>query len=322
MSNEYIIKPYIGASIKKKEVQFGMSKDQIKKAAFIYTSHYNATINDEMLALTGYNICLHDNLLQEIVFRFSMKDGKPYNIISVDGNDVSCFDSVEKLKTRYSSFLSRDRQRTLFPELGILVATEPFMELLTPRKGVFWNNVIAFSKERLLKQRTALQILTLHPFAGVSFAGSELIQFGMTPQEITHMFGAAEHLFEDYAIMKEIVEIRYGQGVELRYKNRITKYSHDEYNSEMPLSDICINEKHNWEVEIEGIRLFEDDKLSQMKSKYEYIDSPKGKATIFPTLGLTVCGCGEKKDKVNGKYASVFAQADVDSKTSGLYIYD
>lgn len=323
MSNEYMIKPYIGVSMDEQNFQFGMSKSQVEKTALtIYKSHFNTIMRDEMLELAGYNMFLHDNLVQEFVLRFSMKDGKPYNIISVAGKDVSCFDSVEEIKKNYLSFPSKDRQRILFPELGIVIATEPYMELLTKRKGVFWNNVIAFSKERLLKQQTALHVLTLHPLAGVSFGGSEMITYGMTQDEIDRILGVPEHIFKDYSIMKQIVEIRYGQGVELRYTNRITKYSLDEFSEQMPLSDICINEKYNWEVEVEGIRLFEDDKLSQMKNKYDYIDSPKGKATIFPTLGLTACGCGEKKDRINGKYVRLFGSADVDSNTRCLNIYD
>lgn len=323
MSNEYRIKPYTGVSITENVFEFGMSDNQVKNMDLtIYNSYLNAETRCERIEHGGYHMFFYDDLLEELVLRFSMKDGKPFNIISVDDMDVSCFDSVEELKKKHLCFLSRDRNRTLFPELGIVAATEPFMEHLSIRKGAFWNTVTAFSKERLLSQQTALHVLRLHPLMGVSFAGSEIIKYGMTQEEVDLILGMAEHVFRDFSIMKHIVEIRYGQGIEFRYTNRITKDSKDEYDPQMPLSEITINEKHNWEVEIEGIRLFEDDKLSQMKCKYEHIDSPKGKATIFPTLGLTVCGCGEKKDRVNGKYAVVFEEADVDSKIRGLYLHD
>ena len=88
------------------------------------------------------------------------------------------------------------------------------------------------------------------------------------------------------------MEYYFGRGFTLRYRDYKASY---QYREDMPLRTVEVMKKNGWQVMVDGVSVFADDKLTQIKSQYEHIESKKKKAVDFPTIGVFTIGCGEKK---------------------------
>lgn len=123
--------------------------------------------------------------------------------------------------------------------------------------------------------------------------GGSLLQFGMTPDTVHRRLGKPDCTQDNFGFCKHITECYCNNGFILRYCNSEASYPDC---SEMALYEVMIAEKNGWHVEVNGIYLFDDEKLSQMKSQYFYTESKKKTAVAFPTLGILTVGCGEKEN--------------------------
>jgi hypothetical protein len=90
--------------------------------------------------------------------------------------------------------------------------------------------------------------------------------------------------------MGQVEEYYFNRGLLFRYGDLGVS---PEPRRDMPLYEIVIMEKGGWTAEVDGISVFADDKLSQMKENYKYVESKHGNAVVFPTLGVLAVGFGE-----------------------------
>jgi hypothetical protein len=302
MANEIIIVPYQSAGENGKIFTFGMSSRQLAKAdKQVFEIRQDTARGWTLERRGGYSTELLDGKLVAVAFNHD----SPHNHIMAGEIDFSTPDAVESLKSQYDHHIYVDGESVLFPALGVLFSVTPFQEGFEPfRPGVFNREIVAFSQDRLAHYQNASRVLSLLPLKGVHIAGGTPLQFGMTRTQVKALWGEEEYLWGNFGSHKHIVEYR--NGLKLRYHNISVS---EEYHEDMPLYDIQVTERDGWQIEVEGIHVFQDDKLTQMKAKYEHIDSKKQKATVFPSLGIMAVGCGEKKNNAKGaegKYVCLY----------------
>lgn len=300
MGHSHDICPYKSISEDDKIFEFGMTPQQIVSldAKIFETKEYNAA-HLVLERRGGYSTEFIDSKLVAVAFRID----PGHNSFKVAGVDISDRDGVERLKSSYEHYVFSDGESILFPTLGFLVSITPFCEgWETPRLGVFNREIIAFSQERLPYYRSQAHVISLLPMKGIYIAGQSEIQFTMPPEDVHKVLGEPDFTWKNFGSHKHIVEYYEGSGFSFRYRGYEASY---QYHADMPLYTVDIMEKNEWQVEVDGIRIFMDDKLVQMKSCYEHIESKKKKAVAFPTLGIFSLGCGEKKNKGKGAEGKV-----------------
>jgi hypothetical protein len=258
----------------------------------------------------GYGTELVDGKLAAVAFPLSNCDS-----VTAGGEDFSNIESIERLKSRYEHYVYADGESVLFPALGAAYLVTPFREgWEAPRPGVFNREAVAFARERLTHYRNLSRVLTPDPLKGVNIAGGTPIAFGMTREQVAEAWGEPELLWDESGGAHEhIVEYRFARGIWLCYRN----------GKNWPLHSISVTERDGWQVEAEGIRIFQDDKLAQMKEKYAFIESKKKKAVAFPSLGLLTVGCGEKKNSgkgADGKYTVLYGRKAVEGSSAFRFI--
>jgi hypothetical protein len=311
MSHEIIIAPYQGANEGGRAFTFGMTSAQLSKVdKRVFHVLQNHSLDWTLERRSGYSTELVAGKLVSVNCRFDPS----HNHIVVDGEDFSSLDAIERAKSTHDHYLYADGESVLFPELGVLYSVTPFREgFEAPRPGVLSKEVIAFSKERLEHYRNASRVLTVQPLAGIRIAGGTPIRFDMTRTQVRELWGTEELLWDEEAgAHREIQEYRFAQGLSLTYRRHDSPADGKPLGERSPLYCATVMERNGWQVEVEGIRIFQDDNLARMTETYEHIDSKKGKATAFPSLGILTVGCGKKKNTskgAGGKYVIVSGAA-------------
>lgn len=300
MAHLHIINPYQSISEDDKVFEFGMTLEQVSNIdSKIFEIKKDNKNNWVLERRGGYSTEFINGKLVAVAFRID----PGYHNYQVEGIDFSGIKEIEELQSKYEHYVFSNGESILFPSLGFLVSVTPFCDgWENPRPGVFNREIIAFSKERLHYYRHQSQIINLLPQKGVSLAGSELIEFGMLPKAVCHILGEPEYSWKNFGSHKHIIDYYFNRGIRLKYRDYSVSYK---YSNDMPLYTIEILENNRWQVEIDGIYLFKDDKLASMKSKYEYIESKKKKAVAFPSLGIFTLGCGDKKNGGKGAEGKV-----------------
>ena len=294
MSGEIKIQSYENVSVKGNVFTFGDSSEQLATVDKRVFHTLSDVANGWVLERRGgYSTELVDGKLVAVALPISNFDS-----ISAGGAD---FSDIEKLKAKYEHYVYADGESVLFPKLGVAYLVTPFCTgFEAPRPGVFNKEAVAFSEERLAHYRNLSRVLALNPMQSVSIAGGVPISFGMTQEQVQKCWGEAPLVWDELGgAHRQLKEYRFDRGVGLCYK---------ENKGAVILDQISIIERDGWQVEVDGIRIFQDDKLEQMKAKYEFIESKKKKAVGFPTLGILTVGCGEKKNGgkgADGKYVTL-----------------
>lgn len=204
-----------------------------------------------------------------------------------------------------------------------MVSVTPFCDgWELPRPGVFNREIVAFCKERLPHYQNQAHLLTLNPGIGVTLAGGRAIPFGAKPQDIHKVLGQPQYTWKNGTSRKQNVEYYFNHGFRLNYRQSEVSYT---YSEDMPLYSVEVMERDGWQLEIDGLHVFTDDKLEQMKEKYEWAESKKKKAVAFPALGLFTVGCGEKKNGgkgAEGKYVCLFSLATLQNQIKYIGMWD
>jgi hypothetical protein len=161
-------------------------------------------------------------------------------------------------------------------------------------------------------------ILSIIPNLGVINVSEKLLRLKMTPETVHLVLGKPERTLSNMGPCKHLTEHYFNRGLTLRYWNVVEESSYLR-NSEMGLYEIMITERNGWQVEIDGVSLFDDNKLQQMKSKFKYTESKRKMAVAFPTLGILTVGCVEKETGYgNAKEKRAFF---CDKEAMRYYIY-
>jgi hypothetical protein len=319
MGHSHTIIPYKSINEDDKSFEFGMSQKQVAaQDAKIYEVKEDNTCDWILERRGGYSTEFVNGKLVAVAFRID----PGYNSFKVDKIDISDKDGVEKLKRKHEHYIFSNGESVLFPTLGFLVSVTPFCDGWDPRPGVFNKEIIAFSKERLEYYRLKSQVISLQPLKGISIAGENKTPFAIPPKQVHGILGKPEYSWKNYGSHNHIVEYYFNHGFCLRYRKYEASYR---YSENMPLHSIEVMEKNGWQVEADGIFIFNDDKLAQMKSKYKYIESKKKKAVAFPTLGIFTLGCGEKKNSgkgAEGKAIFLYNKEAMDSKIPFIDMWD
>lgn len=317
MGHTHTIIPYHSMSEDERVFEFGMTPQQVANLdSKIYEIKEDTVRNWRLERRGGYNTEFIDDKLIAVGFRIDPS----FNSFEIDNVDITNKEGIEELKAKYEHYVYADGESTLFPKLGLLVSITPFCDgWSSPRPGVFNREIVAFSKELLDYYRYKSQVLILDPMKGVSIAGDDYIEFRMRPEEIHNLWKTPEYTWKNYGSHQHIIEYYFNHGVELKYRDYEVSYK---YSEDMPLYDIELIESNGWQVEVDGIRIFQDDKLIQMKEKYEYIESKKKKAVAFPTLGIFTMGCGDKKNNRKGAEGKVIYLCNEESIKSFIRYID
>jgi|GEM_PF-5754853 len=320
MAHSHIILPYQSISEDDKVYEFGMSPQQVA-AVDKRVFEIKEDINSQWVLerRSGYSTEFVGGKLAAVAFNISPN----HNRFEVSGVDISDKDGIEQLKREYEHLVFADRESVLFPTLGFAVHIHPFCDGWSdPRPGVFNREIVAFSRERLEYYRNQAHVVSLQSGKGVCISGDKYIQFAMTPAEIHNILGTPEYTWKNSGSHKHIVEYYFNRALTLRYRDYEVSY---DYREDMPLYAVEIMEKDGWEIEVDGVYLFADDKLEQMKSKYEYIESKKKKAVDFTKLGIFTLGCGEKKNNgkgADGKVVFLYNRKVMDSYAYKIDMWD
>lgn len=297
MSARVRIVPYESVDEDGKAVTFGMTQDQLDDLNWrVYSTLRDNTCDWSMQRRAGIGMEFVAGQLVAVRVRLDPSG----NRIQVAGDDCSSIEAIDKLRSGYEHHVFSDGLSVLFPALGILYSVGPFRSgFEAPRPGVVEKEVVAFSQDRLEHYRNASRVLTLEPLSGVSVAGGKAIQFGMTRAEIRSQWGEEELLWDDSGVSGMITEYRFSRGLSLTYGRETSQTggSRRDYH----LRDVSVMEREGWQVDVGGVRVFQDERLTQMTDVYEHIDSKDGKLTLFPGLGLLAVGCGDKKNRGEGK---------------------
>jgi hypothetical protein len=136
-------------------------------------------------------------------------------------------------------------------------------------------------------------LISIAPKLGAVNIGGSLLHLEMTPENVHRILGKPDCTRDNFGSCKHIAERYRNEGFILRYWNFETSYPG---HNEMGLYEVMVSEKNGWQVEVDGINLFDDEKLSQMKAQYLYTESKRKTAVAFPTLGILTVGCGEKEN--------------------------
>ena len=315
-----VIKSYKGATNYRGEFTFGMTSEQLADVdKTVYWLLSDAAKSWKQERRGGYSTELVNGKLVALLFRASewLATEKQMERVSVEIDGIE-YSDINDLKEKFEHFLYANGESILFPALGVLYSVTPLRDgWEAPRPGVFNEEIIAFSKDRLEHYRNASQVLTVQPFDGVNISGGNHIKFGMTQTQVELQWGKPELVWDELnGSHNYLVEYRYDRGLKLFYKD---------INGNVQLESVDVIERDGWQVEVSGIRLFQDANLEQMKSKYQHIDSKKGKATAFPELGILAVGCGAKKNNgkgADGKYVKSLLQERFDSYTEFIAIFD
>lgn len=260
MSSEAKIHPYGGVINNEKKFMFGMTSAQLigldKK---VFLTLRNNISGWTLERRSGYSIELVNDKMVAMALPLSN-----YNSIMVDDVDCSSLEKLEQLKGQYEHYIYSDGVSVLFPALGIVYLVTPFREgWETPRPNVFDKDLIAFSKERLAHYRSLSKVLTLAPLRGVSIAGGTPITFGMTQTQAQESWGEPELVWdESNGAHSTIKEYRFDRGVEFCYEYPMIKNKpvlHRDKNA--PLHQMFVVENKGWQIEVDGIRIFQDNKL-------------------------------------------------------------
>jgi len=316
----HVITSFSSAAFNNNVFTFGMTSPQLASVdKKVYEILFDHAQNWQLEQRSGYSTELINGKLVAVNFRV---DTDTNNHILVDDIDFSTPKKIERIRNEYENYVYKDGKSILFPALGVAYRLTEFREGFNdPRPGTFSWEMTAFSKDRLEFYRNTSKVLTLQPNIGVSIAGGEQIQFGMTRQQVRQLWGEEQYLRDGRnGALSAIVEYRFERGIQLCYMPYELKKVTDDHS---PLHDITIIGRDGWQVEIGGIRVFDDDKLTQMKATHEYVDSKKGKATMFPALGMITIGCGEKKNTGNGAEGKIIILFNEKFRYRGLLdMYD
>jgi hypothetical protein len=318
VADEIIIAPYESVGERGKVFTFGMNSAQLAEIdKQVYYKLRDSARDWTLERRGGYSTELVGGKLVAAAFRLDPS----YNHIMVGDADFSDREKIERLKTRYEHTVYADGESVLFPTLGVLYSVTPFREgFEAPRAGVFNVEIIAFSQDRLQNYQNASRVLTLQPLVGVNIAVGKEIRFGMTRAQVKGLWGEEELLWDERnGAHGHVAEYRFERGLQLRYRPYDVV---EKPNNASPLYQITVIERNGWQVEVDGIRIFNDDKLAQMKAKYEFANSKKGKATVFPTLGILAIGCGEKKNSgkgADGKYVILGVERSINNRFIDIY---
>lgn len=295
MGHSHLIKPYHSISEDDNVFEFGMTLEQVSSIdSKIFEIRNNSKNGWVLERRGGYSTEFINGKLVAVAFRID----PGYNAYQVEGINFSGTEDLDQLQSKYEHYIFSNRESILFPTLGLLVSITPFCDgWENPRPGVFNREIIAFSKERLDHYRRQSQVINLHPQKGVSLAGSELVQFGMLPKDVCRILGEPDYSWKNFGSHKHIIDYYFERGLSFKYRDYAVSYK---YSDDMPLYTVEVLENNGWQVEIDGIYIFKDDKLANMKSKYDYVESKKKKAVAFPSLGIFTIGCGDKKNTGKG----------------------
>jgi len=315
MKSKVIIKSYERVSEDGHEYIFWMTSEQLAGIdSRVYFVLNDSAKNWSLERRGGYSTELLKGNLVAVAYR--------YSDCSFLINNIDCIDNdIEKFKEQHEHYIYADGESILFPSLGILYSVSPFREgWEAPRPEVFNKEIVVFSKERLEFYRNLSHVLILQPFEGVIIAGGSQIRFAMTQEQVEALWGKPDYIWNEInGAHAHIIEYYFNKGVRLRYTKS------DKGNANILLSGVSIIERDGWQIEINGIRIFQDMKLEEMKSKYKHINSKKQTATVFPTLGIMAVGCGEKKNNrkgADGKYVELIPNDRVNSISRFIDMYD
>ncbi|MGF6907910.1 hypothetical protein [Fusobacterium sp. PH5-44] len=182
-----------------------------------------------------------------------------------------------------------------FPELGILMSDRRELTIGIQEEV---NKIV----NTILKYPKTYKIL---PYEGYINSANRTISLGTSVKEVDKIDGLPKTLSLDANVMKQTKQVR-DEGIRLYFK-------HNELDSfdDAQLEEVIFLERDSSIVFLDNIEIFLDKKLEKLKSKYEYKDSEKKMSTLFPTLGLYITGCGEKKNNkegAEGKLVTVFSK--------------
>jgi len=295
MTCSHTIIPYKSVTEDNKKFEFGMTPQQVAAVdpnIFAVKENNLSGIISERRG--GYSTDFINDKLTSLSFRID----PGHNKFEVEGIDISDTEGIDRLKAGHENYGFSDGKSILFPSLGIMWSISPFCEGWNdPRPGVFNNEIVVFSKEMIDHHRRRTRVIDLDPLKGISIAGSDHVEFTMSRGEIHKALGSPEYVWKDYGAHKHIVDYYFDRGFCITYNDLDGSRK---YHENMPLYTIDVIEKNGWQVEVNGVRIFEDDKLIRMKKDHEFIESKKQKAVAFPDLGIFTVGCGEKKNTGKG----------------------
>ena len=312
MKHLHTICPYVSVEKDESIFAFGMSPQEVAAVdAKIFEIKEDAANRWVLERRGGYSTEFVDGKLAAVALRID----PGHNGFTVGGVDISDADGVMRLRNQYEHCVFADGESVLFPSLGVLVSITPFCDGWDmPRPGVFNREIVAFAKNRLAHYYGKANVIGLRPLEGIT-VGGKCVQFAVPPQEVHAVLGAPPYTWKNYGSHKHIVEYYGGRGFRLNYRHYAVSYQYDEA---MPLHMVQVIEADGWQVEIDGICVFEDDKLTEMRARYEHVVSKKGKAVAFPTLGIFSIGCGEKKNNRNGGEGKVLYLGNAEALASWI----
>lgn len=283
---DIILIPYKGYLINNINYEFGAGFHDKKKEEVIKLEIDN-TIGEFSETYTGRRLHVFRNeVLSYVKFVW---DQSVYNLI-IEGESISDSFGMMKLRSKYEIIESGDKSKILIPEMGIYIEED------SERKG---NNrtIILFSKALFSYFAKKIKVIYINPYVGYSNI-CNTINFSMTPGEIVKIDGNSKRTVIDFKIMKNILEFR-EESIQLTF-------STDNEKGRPLFQNLLARQKDGVKVVVDNLNIFEENDHALLKERFEYIDSLDKKSTFFPGLGIETCGCGEKKNKGEGKYILAF----------------
>ena len=294
MSRNHIIQPYKSISEDDKIFKLGMSQQEVGFLdSKIFEIKEDNNCNWLLERRGGYSTEFIAGKLVAVAFRID----PGYNRFEINGIDISDAEGVETLKKQHENYVFSNNESVLFPTLGLLISVTPFCDGWTPRPNVFNREIIAFSKERLKFYCQNIHVIKAISSKETGITGIGNLKYKTPPKTNHSILGLPEYTWKNYGSHKHIVEYYFGGGFTLRYRGYEASY---QYHEDMPLYTVEIFQRNGWKVDIDGISIFDDDKLLKMKERYRYVESKKKKAVAFPEQGIFTIGCGEKKNTAKG----------------------
>jgi hypothetical protein len=174
-------------------------------------------------------------------------------------------------------------------------------------------------RERLAHERPVIAVSSKR---GTVSVGEYALNFAMSQEKVHRLLGRPDRSRNNLGSFNHVDEVYFERGFTLRYAGLEQPYSGC---GDALLSEIIVMEKNGWRVEVDGVPVFDDAGLAEMKTKYKHTESRSRRATAFPALGLFTVGCGGKPCSgtgAKGKMAAICSNEVMRSYISTIAMWD
>lgn len=288
---DIILKPYEGYSYNNIDYRFG-SVFSSKKNEPVYKLELDNACDEFIESYSGKRLHVYRNGLLAYV---KFPGDQSINDITVGGESISDDNGIRRIKDKYEAIESNDKLKTIIPELGLYIE-----ESIQSNKKIK-RSIILFSKFSYGYFSKLVKVIIIYPYRGYTNIFST-IDFNMNPEEIEKIDGKSAKTIIDYQILKDIQE----------YRTEDIQLNFIKYGNNTVFKSILVMEKNKIKVILNQLSIFEEGDHIKLKKSYNFEDSNNKKLTLFPQLGILTCGCGEKKNKVEGKYLFAFPMRFLD----------